>query len=74
MKKQNGMNRRKFLHTGAVWAAGSSAVGGTALSYGRIVGANDRISLGHARSDSLATPGSIRNSGSGRVWIVWETA
>jgi predicted dehydrogenase len=47
MKKQNGMNRRKFLHSSAMWAAGSSAVGGTALSYGRIVGANDRISLGH---------------------------
>jgi predicted dehydrogenase len=47
MKKQNGMNRRKFLHTGAMWAAGSSTAGGTALSYGRILGANERISLGH---------------------------
>src|SRR5262245_1635956 len=47
MKRQNGMNRRKFLHMGAMWAAGSSGAGGRALSYGRIVGANDRISLGH---------------------------
>lgn len=27
--------------------AGAAAVGSTALSYGRIIGANDRISLGH---------------------------
>src|SRR5215468_8010985 len=47
MKKRNGMNRRKFLHAGALWAAGSSAAGGTALSYGRIAGSNDRISVGH---------------------------
>ena len=47
MTKQSGMNRREFLNKGAMWAAGSSAVGGTALSYGRIAGANDRISVGH---------------------------
>jgi predicted dehydrogenase len=38
----NDLNRRGFLLTGAAAALGTSA-----LSYGRIVGANDRISLGH---------------------------
>ena len=41
------INRREFLHKGAVVAAGSAALSNTALSYARIVGANDRISLGH---------------------------
>src|SRR5580765_3480650 len=40
------MNRREFLHKGAM-AAAASAAGSTALSYGRILGANERISLGH---------------------------
>jgi predicted dehydrogenase len=35
------LNRRTFL------GAGAAALGTTALSYGRIIGANDRISLGH---------------------------
>ena len=35
------MKRRAFL------AAGMAAAGTNALSYGRIAGANDRISLGH---------------------------
>jgi predicted dehydrogenase len=35
------LNRRAFL------AAGGAALGTTALSYGRILGANDRISLAH---------------------------
>src|SRR6266436_8832889 len=34
-------SRRSFLK------AGAAAVGASALSYGRILGANDRISLGH---------------------------
>ena len=38
-------NRRKFLKAAAV-AAGATAFGTSALSYGRILGANDRISLG----------------------------
>jgi predicted dehydrogenase len=38
-------NRRKFLQTAAA-AAGAAALGPNALSYGRILGANDRISLG----------------------------
>ena len=43
----NKLNRREFLHRGAVVAAGSAALSNTALSYTRIAGANDRISLGH---------------------------
>ncbi len=41
------ISRRKFLHQTALVTAGSSALGRTALSYARIAGANDRISLGH---------------------------
>jgi len=40
------INRRKFLQ-GAAVAAGSVTLSTTALSYARIAGANDRISLGH---------------------------
>lgn len=42
------LSRRKFLQsTGAAVAAGSAALNTTALSYSRIVGANEWISLGH---------------------------
>jgi predicted dehydrogenase len=41
------LNRREFLERSAVVAAGSAALSSTALSYTRIAGANDRISLGH---------------------------
>ncbi len=41
------VNRREFLQKGAILAAGTAAVKSTALSYNRIAGANDRISLGH---------------------------
>ena len=41
------VNRRQFLERSAVLAAGAATVSPTALSYSRIVGANDRISLGH---------------------------
>lgn len=41
------LNRREFLQKSAAVAAGSAAMSGTALSYSRILGANDRISLGH---------------------------
>src|ERR1700682_5619838 len=41
------INRREFLQKGALVAAGSTALSNTALSYTRIAGANDRISLGH---------------------------
>ena len=43
----NKLKRREFLQKGAVVAAGSAALSNTALSYTRIAGANDRISLGH---------------------------
>jgi len=43
----NKLNRREFLQRSAVVAAGSAALSNAALSYTRIVGANDRISLGH---------------------------
>ena len=48
------LNRREFLQKsaavgagGAAVAAGSPALSTTALSYSPIVGANDRILLGH---------------------------
>jgi predicted dehydrogenase len=47
MHEQSGMNRREFLQKSAMAAAGSATTKGTALSYSRIVGANDRISVGH---------------------------
>jgi predicted dehydrogenase len=40
------LDRRSFLHTAAGVVAGS-AIASSALSYDRIVGANDRISLGY---------------------------
>jgi predicted dehydrogenase len=47
MNKPRLLNRRSFLgHAGAA-ALGTGALNRTALSYGRIAGANDRISLGH---------------------------
>jgi len=46
MRKSKPTNRRTFL-AGAGAALGTSALGSTALSYSRILGANDRISLGH---------------------------
>jgi predicted dehydrogenase len=45
------MNRRTFLEKSAA-IAGSLALPRTALSYGRIVGANDRIALGHVGNGS----------------------
>ena len=41
------INRRTFLEKSAAALAGSAILPRTALSYERIVGANDRISLGH---------------------------
>jgi predicted dehydrogenase len=46
MRKPKPVNRRVFL-TGAGAAIGASALSRTAASYSRILGANDRISLGH---------------------------
>ena len=45
-KPENIINRRSFLNRTASMLAGT-ALGATAASYGRIVGANDRIFLGH---------------------------
>jgi predicted dehydrogenase len=59
------MNRRTFLE--ATLAAGGAALANTALSYGRILGANDRIRLGHigigSRGDDLVEiTGRLKNS------------
>ena len=43
---ENTINRRSFLNRTASMLAGT-ALGASAASYGRILGANDRISLGH---------------------------
>ena len=47
MDKPNRINRRSFLGRASAAAIGASATRSTAFSYGRILGANDRISLGH---------------------------
>jgi predicted dehydrogenase len=57
---ENNLNRRSFLNRTASLLAGT-ALGTTAASYGRIVGANDRISLGHI---------GIGNRGGELDWIV----
>ncbi len=44
--QESTIDRRAFLSRSAKIAAGT-AIATTALSYGRILGANDRISLGH---------------------------
>ena len=54
------INRRSFLNRGARIAAGT-ALGTTALSYSRILGANERISLGHI---------GVGNRGRELDWIV----
>ena len=41
------IDRRTFLGKSAALIAGGAALPGTALSYDRILGANDRISLAH---------------------------
>lgn len=47
MSESSSINRRDFLGKSAAALAGSVVLPHTALSYRRIVGANDRISLGH---------------------------
>jgi predicted dehydrogenase len=44
---KNDINRRSFLSNSAALVAGGSVLGSTALSYGKILGANDRIHLCH---------------------------
>ena len=55
---QVAIDRRSFLSTSAL-AAGGLSLATSALSYGRIIGANDRISLCHigvgSRGEELAT-------------------
>src|SRR5271156_1385227 len=46
------IDRREFLAKSAALVAGGAALPGTALSYGRIVGANDRLSLAHIGTGS----------------------
>jgi len=55
MPDSSSMNRRDFLEKSAAAIAGSVVLPHTALSYGRIVGANDRISLGHIGIGSRGT-------------------
>jgi predicted dehydrogenase len=45
-KPASEMNRRTFLNRTATVIAGGAAFGNNAISYGKILGANDRISLG----------------------------
>lgn len=48
MEKTTGaMDRRTFLNNSVKVIGGSAALGSTALSYSRVAGANDRISIGH---------------------------
>src|SRR5215472_4929886 len=47
MSDSSSMNRRDFLERSAATIAGSAVLPSTALSYAHILGANDRISLGH---------------------------
>lgn len=49
---KNLLDRRAFLDKSAALLAGATAVRATALSYVRIAGANDRISLGHIGNGS----------------------
>src|SRR5450759_233039 len=46
-KLTGSMDRRTFLNNSAKAIGGSAALGSSALSYSRIAGANDRISIGH---------------------------
>jgi hypothetical protein len=59
-----GMDRRTFLSKSAT-VAGGAALANTALSYGKILGANDRISLCH-----------VGNGGRGEEldWIVSQAS
>src|SRR2546422_11773944 len=47
MKLSQKIDRRSFLNQAATLVAGAGAISSAASSYNRILGANDRISLGH---------------------------
>ena len=51
-RSESNIDRRKFLSKSAAVIAGGTALAKTALSYGRIIGANDRISLCHVGNGS----------------------
>jgi predicted dehydrogenase len=55
MSDSSSINRRDFLGKSAAAIAGAAILRGTALSYNRILGANDRISLGHVGIGSRGT-------------------
>jgi len=63
MNDSNGIGRRRFLSNSAALIAGGSVLARTALSYGRTLGANDRISLCHI---------GIGNRGKELDWIVGQ--
>jgi predicted dehydrogenase len=52
MNESSQINRRAFLGKSAAVIAGRVVLPRTALSYGNIIGANDRISLGHIGNGS----------------------
>ena len=52
MSESSQINRRAFLGKSAVAIAGGVVLPRTALSYENIVGANDRIALGHIGNGS----------------------
>jgi predicted dehydrogenase len=80
MRKAEGtMDRRTFLGKSAALTAGGAALASTALSYGRIAGANDRISLCHIGNGSrgedldwivskLAATHNVEMSAVGDLW------
>src|SRR4051812_31701926 len=49
------VGRREFLQKSALLATATAAASSSALSYSRIAGANDRISIGHI---GIGSPGS----------------
>ena len=55
MSDSSSMNRRDFLEKSATAIAGTAFLPSTALSYARVLGANDRISLGHIGCGSRGT-------------------
>jgi predicted dehydrogenase len=55
MSESSSINRRDFLGKSAAAIAGVAILPATALSYSRILGANDRISLGHIGIGSRGT-------------------
>ena len=52
MTESSGMNRRDFIGKSAAAIAGTVVVPTAAVSYSKIIGANDRISLGHIGNGS----------------------